>query len=140
LGAEAAVTSLPEDLRYSDEAVPPADARWLSPLPLWIGILAGPVAWAFDLTVSYALVKWTCLSQREALLHAMTIVALVIIGGGAALSFFALQTTAGDQPEDGGRPRQRARFMAILGLTSCALFALTVIAGAIPRWVLDACQ
>ena len=43
-------------------------------------------------------------------------------------------------PTDGGDPRQRARFMAILGLTSCALFALAIVAGAIPRWVLDACQ
>ena len=25
------------------------DERWLSPLPLWTGILAGPIAWAIDL-------------------------------------------------------------------------------------------
>ena len=25
--------------------------RWLSPLPLWTGILAGPLAWALDLTI-----------------------------------------------------------------------------------------
>lgn len=30
--------------------------------------------------------------------------------------------------------------MAILGLTTSALFALTIVAGAIPSWVLDACQ
>jgi hypothetical protein len=140
LGAEADVTAEPEVLTYREEPEPPEDRRWLSPLPLWTGIFAGPIAWAVDLTASYALVKWTCLSQREAWLHAITIAALATIAGGAMLSFFALQATAEDQPEDGGRPRQRARFMAILGLTACALFALTVIAGAIPRWVLDACQ
>jgi hypothetical protein len=41
---------------------------------------------------------------------------------------------------DGGDPRQRARFMAVLGLTSAALFAVTIVAGAIPRWMLNACQ
>jgi hypothetical protein len=30
--------------------------------------------------------------------------------------------------------------MAVLGLAMCALFALVVIAAAIPRWVLDACH
>jgi NAD/NADP transhydrogenase alpha subunit len=114
--------------------------KWLSPLPLWTGILAGPVAWALDLSISYALVKWTCANQRQTMLQAMTSLALVCVAGGAALSFIALRSTAGDTPTDGGEPRQRARFMAILGLASCALFALAIVAGAIPRWVLDACQ
>jgi hypothetical protein len=30
--------------------------------------------------------------------------------------------------------------MAILGLSSAALFALQILAGAIPQWVIDACQ
>jgi hypothetical protein len=116
------------------------DLRWLSPLPLWTGILAGPVAWALDLSISYAMVKWTCSSQREGLLHAITPAALIVVAGGAAVSFMALQHTSGTAPTDGGDPRERARFMAVLGLTSSALFALTILAGAIPRWVLDACQ
>ena len=64
-----------------------------------------------------------------------------MVGGAAALCRGRrCSDTAGDVPTDGGHPRQRARFMAILGLTSCALFALTILAGAIPQWVLDACQ
>jgi hypothetical protein len=119
---------------------PSASLRWLSPLPLWAGILAGPVAWALDLSVSYAMVKWVCSSQRDVVLHAITLAALAMVAGGAAVSMLALRHTAGDEPTDGGDPRQRARFMAILGVTSCALFAVTIVAGAIPRWVLDACQ
>ena len=60
--------------------------------------------------------------------------------GAAAISWTALRRTADDVPTDGGQPRQRARFMAVLGLASCGLFALQILAGAIPRWVLDACQ
>ena len=116
------------------------DLKWLSPLPLWIGILAGPVAWAFDLTASYALVKWTCLTQHETLLHLLTVASLVAVGAGAIVAWVSLQHSADAMPTDGGNPRQRAHFMAILGLTSCALFALTIVAGAIPRWILDACQ
>ena len=114
------------------------DLRWLSPLPLWTGIVAGPAAWAIDLTGSYALVKWSCLA--ETLLHLLTVVALVGCAGGAVVSWLALQHSADAVPTAGGDPRQRAHFMAILGLTSCALFALTIVAAAVPRWFLDACQ
>ncbi len=116
------------------------DLRWLTPLPLWTGILAGPIAWAFDLMASYASVKWVCHTQRYAVLPLITIASLVIVIAAAAISWTALMRTANDAPTDGGRPRQRARFMAVFGLASCALFALQIIAGAIPHWVLDACQ
>jgi hypothetical protein len=109
-------------------------------MALWTGILAGPVAWALDLGVSYALVKWSCASQRDTVLHLITPAALAVVAGGAVVSFLALQQTPPQLPADGGGPGQRARFMAVLGLASCALFAVAIVAGAIPQWVLDACQ
>jgi hypothetical protein len=126
LGAEAHVTA--------------ADVRWLSPLPLWTGILAGPVAWSLNLGVSYALVKWTCAARREDVLQLLTAAALVLVILGAAVSWAALQRTRGGSPEDGGTSRQRARFMALLGLASNAFFAFAIAALAIPWWVLDACH
>ena len=101
-----------------------------SPVKLWSGILAGPVAWAMDLFVCYAIVKWTCLTARHWLLDATTVIALAIVVVGAALSWNALNAAQ----------QARARFMAMLGLTACALFGLTIAAAWIPRWVLDACQ
>ena len=121
-------------------AVDAGDLRWLKPLPLWAGILAGPIAWAIDLEASYASVKWVCHTHGSGVLTAITLASLMIVACGAALSRAALTRTAADVPSDGGRPRQRARFMAMLGLASCGLFALQIIAGAIPHWVLDACQ
>jgi hypothetical protein len=117
-----------------------ADIRWLTPLPLWTGILAGPIAWALDLLASYALVKWVCLSRGYVALHGVMLLALAIVAGGALVSWRALRQTQTHRKTDGGRPRERARFMAVLGLTLCALFALQIVAGAIPTWVLDACQ
>jgi hypothetical protein len=114
--------------------------RWLTPLPLWFGILAGPVAWAFDLMASYALVKWVCRTHNYGVLTLISIASLAVVVGGAALSWTALVRTANDEPTDGGHPRQRARFMAVLGLATCALFTLQILAGAIPRWMLDACR
>jgi len=121
-------------------AVSAGDARWLTPLPLWTGILAGPVAWAFDLEASYAVVKWVCRTRHAGVLSLITIASLAVVAVGAVLSWSALTRTSNDVPTDGGRPRQRAHFMAVLGLASAALFTVQILAGAIPRWVLDACQ
>jgi hypothetical protein len=128
------------DLLDAQVAVNAGDVRGLTPLPLWTGILAGPIAWAFDLMASYAVVKWVCHTSNHAILPLITTVSLAMVLGAAAISWTALRRTANDAPTDGGRPRQRARFMAVLGLASCALFALQILAGAIPHWVLDACQ
>ena len=116
-----------------------ADRRWLSPLWLWTSILAGPIAWACDLEISYALVKWTCTTQRTTLLHLITLLALLVTASGMAMAWIAVQQTR-DMSSDGGEERARARFMAVLGLSAGFLFTCAILAGAIPRWVLDACQ
>jgi hypothetical protein len=117
-----------------------ADVRWLSPLPLWTGILAGPLAWALNLLISYALVKWTCDQGQPAILNLVTLAAVVLVSTGATVSWAALQRTRFDTPSDGGLPRQRARFMALLGLATSAFFFLVIVAGAVPQWMLDACR
>jgi hypothetical protein len=116
-----------------------ADRRWLSPLPLWTGILAGPIAWGIDLEASYALVHWTCTTQRVDVLHGISMLALLITAGGAVVSWLALQEARRAQMDDGSE-LARARFMAILGISTSVLFAMAIVAGSIPRWVLDACQ
>ena len=128
------------DLLGAQSAVDAGDIRWLTPLPLWTGILAGPLAWAFDLMASYAVVKWICHTSRYGVLPLITMASLAVVIVGAVISWTALKRTTTDVPTDGGRPRQRARFMAVLGLAACGLFALQILAGAIPHWVLDACQ
>jgi hypothetical protein len=122
----------------------PADERsWFSGghgvALLWIGLLAAPVAWALDLLSSYAAVKWTCSSQHTSALHLITLGALLITAGGAAASWTAFQRTPEPSSEDGPRPVDRGKFMAMLGLLSSAMFALAMIANAVPRVLLDAC-
>ena len=115
------------------------DERWLSPLPLWTGILAGPIAWAIDLEVSYALVHWICGTQQVLVLHLVSAMALLITAAGAAISWRALQQATHAATTDRGE-RARASFMALLGLASAVLFSLAIVAGAIPSWILAACQ
>ena len=117
-----------------------AGVRWLTPLPLWTGILAGPVVWATDLTVSYAFVRWSCTTRAFGVLHAITAFSIALVVAGGWISWLAYQQTRDDVPGDGGRPRQRARFMAVLGLASAGFFLLAILANEMPRWVLYACR
>jgi hypothetical protein len=125
-------------------AAPDVARRWfVSPqgiAAVWLGVLAGPVAWALDLTVSYAIVQWTCGGGPHVVLHLISVVSLLIVGGGALASWRALGLASAEERDDGARPDEWGRFMALLGLVMCALFAVVVIAGAIPRLVLDACH
>ena len=106
---------------------------------LWAGILAGPVAWALDLTISYTLVQWACGHQSRFVLHLITLIALLMIAGGAAASWRAFGRSPDESVDDGPRPMDRGRFMALLGMVMCASFALAVIGNQIPRLMLDAC-
>ena len=135
MGAEADLTRPPEGGRSSA-----ADIRWITPLPLWTGVLTAPLVWAVDLFVRYAIVKWSCITGRHWYFDVFTAVSLALVAFAAVVSWNALQATSRDEPTDGGMPRHRARFMAILGLTVSALFGLTIAAASIPNWVLDACH
>jgi hypothetical protein len=111
---------------------------------LWIGILAGPTAWILQLLVSYPLAQLSCRSgfQSQHLLPLQVIAcgALMIVGVGAMTAWRALQAVPAAASTDGGRPIDRARFMATLGLLGSVLFTLVVIATAIPSWILHACE
>jgi hypothetical protein len=128
------------DLLGSSADLTADDQRWLSPLPLWTGILTGPIMFAFKLTATYALVKWTCLTDRQAVLHLISLASLLLVFAAAWLSWEALQHTTGNLDPDAGTPEARARFMALLGLGSSVFFSLAIITNAYPEWVLDACH
>jgi hypothetical protein len=117
-------------------------------LALWAGVMAGPMAWAADLVVGYALVPWTCAHQNQVPLHAVSLAALLVIAAGTWTSWRALNitsersvTSSGSGVLDGGAlVIERAQFLAALGLASSALFTIVVIATEVPRWMFDACR
>jgi hypothetical protein len=105
-----------------------AKAHLTSDAALWAGILVPPMAWAADLTISYASVKWACGHQAGIVLHALTLLTLGVITTSAIIAWAAEW------------PTERARFMGVLALLMAALFLIVVIATAIPKWALDVCQ
>jgi hypothetical protein len=98
-------------------------------VPLWTGIVAGPLAWAADLEIQYAILHYVCLNHAQWILWAITAAALLITAFGALCSW---RGWIDDTP--------RVRFMAMSGLLISAAFAISIVAMAIPEFFLRPCD
>jgi hypothetical protein len=106
----------------------------------WIGVLGGPIVWLIFLQVNYMLAPSACLSQNKTMLGIVTIIALFgTIGSAFAACRAWHQAGATSHTEEGGSIG-RSRFMALSGIGLSALFALVVLASAIPIIFLGACD
>ena len=111
---------------------------------LWGGMFAGPIAWMLQMTISYPIAQLSChadyRSQHPLSLQLIGLGALAMIAMGVGMSLGVLRSIPRNAPSDGGHSRDRAKFMALFGLASAALFSLLVIATAMPSFVIHACQ
>jgi NO-binding membrane sensor protein with MHYT domain len=107
---------------------------------LWAGILIGPIAWATDFVISYAIVQHACSTGHTRLLHILTIAALLVTAAAFAIAWRSLRDIPMEAREYGGSVLDRSRFMAIGGIVLSAGFALAIVASAIPRFMLSPCD
>lgn len=100
-----------------------------SSVALWFGALGGPIAWLIDLQTRYAVTGYVCNNGAPWLMWVVTLgaLALAVI---AALVGFAHR----------GSDLKRVRFMALAGGAVSTLFALGIIAMAVPDLFLRACD
>jgi hypothetical protein len=106
---------------------------------LWFGVLAGPVAWALDEGISYAIAQHACSTGAFYELHIISAFCLILAAAGffAARSQFAHVQGAYDE---GGSARDRSWFLARFGMASSLGFALVIIALSVPKIVLSPCD
>jgi len=104
-----------------------------------VDFLIGPAAWGLDLLISYALVPHACSTGRFYVLHISSLVWLAAALTGAWLAWRRYSDVRGGNDE-GGRVIDRAHFLALLALLSNLWFAVVIIAGAVPRWILSPCD
>lgn len=104
---------------------------------LWAGILVAPAAFAANLQLGYLLVHPACLRNDLTALHVVQVLCLAVALGGGLIARRALRT---DRAGEAGERRDRSRFLAGLGVWTSALFALAIVAQAVPSLVLHPCQ
>ena len=111
-----------------------------TPLGLWWSLIAGFAAWAVDLGFSYVLEQHSCSTGHHYLLHVISVVSLAIALTGFGTGLVEFKRFPGSTSEEGGTHFDRAHFQALLGMAFSLSFALVVIAGSVPRWILSTCE
>lgn len=107
---------------------------------LWASMLAGPLAFAVNLQVGYALVKWACSREQEFVLGLVALIALATTAWGAWLGWSSLAKVRDAADEQGGRHIDRSYFMAVIAIGLNLILALQIAASAFPVFVLSPCE
>jgi hypothetical protein len=106
---------------------------------LWFGFLGPPIIWAVRFTIAYALVPGAC---SAAGLLALNVVTLVALGGtvlAAVVAARAWRHTRSQHRAESQTGWRRARFMALAGLFTSALFGAAIVAEGLANVLVDPC-
>lgn len=107
---------------------------------LWVGVFAGPVAWAVHLMGSFAIVEWTCATDRAWVHHAVSAgVLLIALAGGLIALRSYLATGKATETEAPGH-RGRTHFLALAGVAISAMFLLIILVSEIPNLMMHPCS
>jgi hypothetical protein len=112
----------------------------------WIGVVAAPLAWVFQLIAGYAFQEAGCAPisgmpvldvDPEPWIGAISIVAIVAALVGMAAAALTLRGATGDPATD---PRGRIAFMGDAGIVVSLIFLAVIVLGAVALPSLDACD
>lgn len=106
---------------------------------LWLGVLAGPIAWALQLQVNYSLMPWICGGGSMLVVHVVTVAALLLAAIGAFAAWRSWQHAGRGWPSGAGDVIERTRFMAVWGMVFSTLFFVLIVMQAIPSFILPPC-
>jgi hypothetical protein len=111
-----------------------------TPWGIWWSLIAGFLAWGLDLGLSYILEQHSCSTGHHYVLHLISIVCFAIALSGGAFGLLEFRQFPKDTAEEGGSHFDRAHFQALMGIGFSAAFAVLIIAGSVPRWILSPCS
>ena len=106
---------------------------------LWLGMAAGPAAWAVNQVAGYALVKPVCRADAAATLVILVVVALLITVAGAAVAWSQAMKLRHANLK-GARTEDRSLMLAVSGVALNALLALLIITSASAPAFLSPCE
>ncbi|HEY4661225.1 MAG TPA: hypothetical protein VIG91_06965 [Terriglobales bacterium] len=111
-----------------------------TPIGVWWGLAAGFAAWGTDLGLSYILEQHSCSTGHHYVLHVISIVCFLLALSGFFVGFSELRALPHHAKEEGGSRFDRAHFQALMGVAFSLSFAVVIIAGSVPRWILSPCD
>lgn len=106
--------------------------RWLM-----VAFLLGPLSVLVHQSVSYSLVPTSCVEGSKAILHAVTVVFLLVA---AAAALIANSIRVRFEHHDGLLWQDRTRWFATVALVLSIASIMIIVAMEIPNWILGNCQ
>lgn len=107
---------------------------------VWWGMAAGPTAWGIDLGVSYASAPHACSTGHYYVLRVISLACFLVALTGFFFALSMHRRLFGKAEKEGHHPRDRAFFLSLVGIVLSLSFAVIIIAGAVPRWILSPCS
>ena len=111
--------------------------RALQGLASWTSLLGAPIAWALEQQTSYTLVPFACATGRVWLLHAASVLFIILALGAGLIAWRSWHNPGHVENQDALR---RTRFMAIVGMADSAFFTLLILVQAVPSFIFGPCQ
>jgi hypothetical protein len=111
-----------------------------TPWGIWWSLIAGFLAWGADLAISYVLEQHSCSTGHHYVLHIVSLVSFAIAITGFAAGLYEFRQFPTGTSEEGGSHFDRAHFQALMGIGFSLSFAVVIIAGSVPRWILSPCN
>lgn len=106
----------------------------------WLGLLAGPIAWALNLQTNYILVQSATATGNVLPLYFTNLFFFAIAVSGGILSWRIAGRLKHESSDAPPKDLNRQRFLVHLGMLSSALFALIIVAQTIPVSMLNPAQ
>src|ERR1041385_8380039 len=111
-----------------------------TPFGVWWSLVAGFAAWGADLGLSYMLEQHSCSTGHHYVLHLISVICFLVALSGFAGGLSGLRTVPQHVQDEGGSRFDRSHFQALIGMSFSLSFAVVIIAGSVPRWILSPCD
>jgi len=104
----------------------------------WAGLVSGPVSWALNTQINYALVDWECSRGKNFLAVIAAMLTLVSLAGALSswLAWRRYDPSGVPVPEQDGHPH---RLLSAIGVTFGILFAIVIVMQGIAGIFLEPC-
>ena len=110
-----------------------------TPISLRWSLASGFVGYGLDLSINYVLQHHAC-SGAPMEMHLVTWVCFLIALSGFVFGYMQHRRLPHQSNEEGPCPHDRAHFQSLMGLGFSLAFAVAILAQAVPRWILSACD
>jgi hypothetical protein len=107
---------------------------------LWLGLLAGPWAWACSQQVSYLFVTLRCSHAKSLSIGPLMLGTMLLAVMGIFVSWRNWQRAGSEWPDEGGGRISRSRFMAVTGLLLSSFSLLVILAEWLPAFFYRHCE